>query len=117
MPERNSALLPNDKNKLSDLINEQLVALNKALIENKGNEVATTAITTLQEGLKGLLKKIFEKKGVITPDETNEALDKVDSTKKMIMSGHFINNQTNFHFLQILVLITLSIFIIKLKKY
>jgi hypothetical protein len=116
MPERNSALLPNDKNKLSDLINEQLVALNKALIDNRGNEVATNTIKTLQEGLQSLLKKIFEKKGIITPDETNEVLDKVDSTKKMIMRGQYINNETNYSFLKLLGVIVVSVFVVKLMK-
>jgi len=113
---RDSALLPNDKNKLSDLINEQLVALNKALIENRGNEVAINTITTLQEGLNNLLKKIFEKKGVITPDETNEVIDYVENSKKMILEGNFNNAQANLGFLKIVGIIIIVIFTVKLMK-
>ena len=116
MANRDSVLLPNDKNKLSDLINEQLVALNKALIDNKGNEVATKTITTLQDGLKNLLKKIFEKKGVITPDETNQIIDQVEETKKMILEESYDNSQSSLAFLQIFGMIILAIFIVKVIK-
>jgi hypothetical protein len=116
MAERDSVILPNDRNKLSDLINEQLVALNKALIENRGNSVAVSTITTLQEGLKTLLKNLFEKKGVITPDETNVILDKVDSTKRTIMRGQYINDETNYSFLKLLAIIVVAIFTAKLIK-
>ena len=113
---RDSALLPNDKNKLSDLINEQLVALNKSLIENRGNEIAINTLTTLQEGLKNLLKKIFEKKGVITPEETNEVIDRVEEAKKMILLESFDNAQANLGFFKIVGLIIIAIFTVKLIK-
>ena len=116
MAERNSVLLPNDKNKLADLINEQLVALNKAMRDNNGNINITESIASLQEGLQNLLKKIFEKKGVITPDETNEVLDKVEETKRKIMQNDYDNSQKSLVVIQIIGVIIIAFFIVKLSK-
>ena len=116
MPEYNSVVLPNDKNKLADLLNAQLVALNKAMRDNRGNVNMTENIAILQQGLQNLLKKIFEKKGIITPDETNEVLDAVENTKKSIMEGYYQDSKANLGFLQLLGIIVVAIFIVKLIK-
>lgn len=116
MPDRNSAILPNDKNKLSDLINETIVALNKALQDNKGNSVITDSIKNMQDGMSILLKQVHEKKGVITPEETNRILDEVDRTRNILLKKTYINPETNLGFLQLVGIIILSIFIVKLIK-
>jgi hypothetical protein len=116
MAERNSVLLPNDKNKLSDLINEQLVALNKALRDNNGNIEISNSIAVLQEGLQNLLKKIFDKKGVITPDETNEVLDKIEETKRKIMQNNYDDSQKSLGFIKLVSIIVIAIFVVKLLK-
>jgi hypothetical protein len=117
MAERNSVLLPNDKNKLSDLINEQLVALNKAMRDNNGNIEITNSITVLQEGLQDLLKRIFEKKGVITPDETNEILDKVEETKRKIMQNNYDDSLKTIKVIKAVGIVFIGIFVIKSLKY
>jgi hypothetical protein len=116
MAERNSVLLPNDKNKLSDLINEQLIALNKAMRENDGNIEITNSIAVLQEGLKDLLKRIFEKKGVITPDETNEILDKVEETKRKIMQNNYDDSLKTLAVIKVVGIIVIAIIVVKLLK-
>lgn len=116
MAERNSVLLPNDKNKLSDLINEQLVALNKAMRDNNGNIEISNSIAVLQEGLQTLLKKIFDKKGVITPDETNEVLDKIEETKRKIMQNNYDDSQKSLGFIKLVSIIVIAIFVVKLLK-
>jgi hypothetical protein len=116
MAERNSVLLPNDKNKLSDLINEQLVALNKAMRDNNGNIEISNSIAVLQEGLQNLLKKIFDKKGVITPDETNEVLDKIEETKRKIMQNNYDDSQKSLGFIKLVSIIVIAIFVVKLLK-
>jgi hypothetical protein len=116
MPDRDSAILPNDKNKLSDLINETIVALKKALQDNKGNSVITDSIKNMQDGMNILLKQVNEKKGVITPEETNRILDEVDRTRNNLLKKTYINPETNLGFLQLVGIIILSIFIVKLIK-
>lgn len=116
MPERDSVVLPNDKNKLSDLINATIVALKKALQENAGNSVVTDSLRTMQDGMSVLLKQVHEKKGVITPEETNKILDEVDRTRNILLKT-YINPETNFGFLKFVGIVIIALFIVKSKKY
>lgn len=92
--ELNQILTPEKKSLLVDEINQELNSINKAIKiggDKAGNFKAMQSSKTL---LQSILNDLFTKKGVITPDETNKALDTINESKKARLQSDFYGSIT-----------------------
>ena len=72
---------PNKKTILADEIKIELENLNKAIAKGGIDAGQKQAIDSSKLALQKVLTSILTKKGVVTPDETDDALKKIDEAK------------------------------------
>ena len=82
-------LTPEKKSLLVDEINQELNSANQALKKGTTKIANTTLIETSKKALQSILNDLFSKKGVITPDETNKALEAINQSKKARLQSDF----------------------------
>jgi hypothetical protein len=88
-------LTPEKKSLLVDEINQELNSVNQAL-KSGGNKLANTSLVqTSKSVLQSILNDLFSKKGVITPDETNKALEAINQSKKARLQSDFYGSIKN----------------------
>lgn len=83
------ALTPDKKNELARELQLEIDAINQAI---KNGGVAGGLLESARqnrEKLQALVNKILSKKGVVTPQETNEALDAVEASKRKRLAGGY----------------------------
>lgn len=100
-------ILPSEKNKIIEAVTTELSNLRKEIrsgnIKGAALDIATKYETNLQE----MLNKFLAKKGVITPQEKNEALGSIDDSKKLRLQKDFrigVNKTTAFMVVTIIVI-------------
>jgi len=79
---RGTVITPEKKPGLIDIIKGEIGAISDAIRSKKYGDAALTVLERNQSELQKLLDKLFQKKGVITPDETDKVLDSVDASKR-----------------------------------
>ena len=77
-----SVLTPNKTQTLSDTISTELNNLNNLLSFGQIGTAQKKLATDSKNQLQGLLNNLLQKKGVVTPDETDAALNAIDAAKK-----------------------------------
>lgn len=83
--EKGQILTPEKKYLLIDEIRQELSKHTGALVI-KGNDGKSKDI---QAELKLLLEKLINKKGVVTPNETDEILDKINEAKRIRLGSDY----------------------------
>lgn len=84
MVQKGDILTPDKKYLLIDELRQELSKLGNFSITQD-----TTTVKTIQSELKSLLEKLINKKGVVTPAETDEILDKIGEAKKARLGSEF----------------------------
>ena len=82
-------LTPDKKFMLADEIKNELDSLNQAIATGGINAGQKQAAEASKAALQKLLNNILTKKGVITPDETDDALKKIDEAKRARLQNDF----------------------------
>lgn len=77
-----TALTPEKKGLLLDEIRSELDLLNKSLKEKRYGDAAYLVLKNAKDSLQKTLDTLLAKKGVITPAQSNDALDKINEAKK-----------------------------------
>jgi hypothetical protein len=79
---QDKALTPEKKQELVDSLQNELLQISKAVKEKKYGTAIFGVIQQKQVELQTMLNKFLEKKGIITPSETNAALDVLNNSKR-----------------------------------
>ncbi|MFY8160521.1 MAG: hypothetical protein ACOVNU_04265 [Candidatus Kapaibacteriota bacterium] len=79
---QDKALTPDKKQMLVDELEAEIRKIGVAIKEKKYGTAIFGVIQQKQVELQTLLNKFLEKKGIITPSETNSALDVLNSAKR-----------------------------------
>lgn len=86
----NEALTPNKKQYLIDQINGELDSASQSLQDGDFNAITIGAINKAKIELQSVLNKFLEKKGVITPSETTDAIEKMNALKRARLQEDYI---------------------------
>ena len=80
--EKDKALTPEKKNLLIGQVQLEIDNINNALKSGGLGSGVMQVVKSNRDSLQGLLNKLFDKKGVITPEETTKTLDAIDKSKR-----------------------------------
>jgi hypothetical protein len=86
---QDQALTPDKKQLLIDQIKNEILLVSDSIKQKKYGTAAFTIIQQKQNDLQSLLNNILDKKGIITPSETNNALDKLNQSKRARLEKGF----------------------------
>ena len=82
-------LTPEKKFMLADELKKELDSLNKTIAIGGISAGQKQAIEASKAAIQKVLNKILGKKGVVTPDETDDALKKIDEAKRARLQNDF----------------------------
>jgi len=86
----NQALTPNKKQALLDEIQNELVLSTQLATDPSQGVVPLSLLDKAKKDLQDLLNKFLEKKGIITPSETSDAIDKINASKRARLQQDYI---------------------------
>lgn len=84
------AITPNKKNILVDALNEEIKNLNESIKNQRVNEFVAGSLARSKTILQTLLDSVLDKKGVITPAQTNEIVQQIEEAKKNRLQQNYI---------------------------
>lgn len=87
--EKDKALTPEKKQELAKDIQLEIDEINKAIQQGGVTGAVLESVRQNRERLQGIVNKILTKRGVVTPQETNEALDAVEKSKRERLAGGY----------------------------
>ena len=79
---KDQILTPDKKDLLVKQIQAELDSVSVAINQGKYGEAALGLLNKNQQKIQDLLNSLLTKKGVVTPQETNNALDILNTSKK-----------------------------------
>lgn len=82
-------VLPNDKNKLIEALKQELILLRQKKREGKMDEKLIEVANRQESVLQDMITKFFEKRGVITPEESTQAFLEIDNSKRVRLQRGF----------------------------
>lgn len=85
-------LTPDKKFMLADELKKELDSLNKTIALGGIDAGQKQAIEASKAAIQKVLNNILGKKGVITPDETDDALKKIDEAKRARLQNDFYSS-------------------------
>jgi hypothetical protein len=88
--EKGQAITPNKKNVIIDALNEEIKNLNETIRNQKLDELVKGSLSSSRMGLQSLLTTVLDKKGIITPDETTDIVNKLDEAKKQRLRDNYV---------------------------
>jgi F0F1-type ATP synthase delta subunit len=86
---QDKALTPDKKDQLVRQIQSEIESLNGVLRQQGAPAAVLEAAKRNKNSLQGLVNKILSKKGVITPTETNDAIDAMAKAKRERLESDF----------------------------
>jgi len=90
--EKDMALTPEKKQLLVGQVELEIENINKAIRDGGLTSGVLEAVKSNRDSLQKVLNKLFEKKGVITPQETNSTLFAIDKSKNERLQTDFKRN-------------------------
>jgi hypothetical protein len=87
---QNQALTPDKKQYLIDQINGELDTASQYIQEGDYGAVTISLVNKAKNDLQLILNKFLQKKGVITPSETADALEKINALKRARLQEDYI---------------------------
>lgn len=113
----NQALTPNKKQTLIDEIQSELVLSTQAATDSNQGVVPISILDKAKRDLQELLNRFLEKKGIITPSETADAIDKINASKRArLQKDYILGMKKGTIFLGIVVLVALGGYIYYKKR-
>jgi len=90
--EKDKALTPDKKQILIGQVELEIENINKAIRQGGLPSGVLEAVKANRDSLQGVLNRLFEKKGVITPQETNKTIFSLDKSKNDRLQIDFQRN-------------------------
>jgi hypothetical protein len=90
--EKDKAITPDKKQDLIDQVQKQIDDLNKAITQGGLGSGVLEAVKMNRDRLQKILNKLFEKRGVITPKETNSTIQAIENAKSAQLQTDFKKN-------------------------
>lgn len=87
--EKDAILTPEKKNILIGEVQLEIENINKTIQSGQASSELLKIVRANKDSLQGVLNKLFEKRGVITPQETNATLSAIESSKKDRLQSDF----------------------------
>jgi hypothetical protein len=84
-----SIFTPDKKKKLIDEIQRELLSVGDAIKEKGVKSNAGIKLNTIKLDLQKNLNILYDKKGVITPQETDDILDLINSSKRSRLESEY----------------------------
>lgn len=115
---QDQALTPEKKQILIDQVESEIKLLNQTIKDKNYTGTAYLVLQKTKDALQNTLNKLFQKKGVITPAETNTALDQISAAKKARLQEEYLFGirKATFYALSIAVLAVGAFVYIKRRK-
>lgn len=112
----NQVILPEQKNIMIQAIFDEIQRIKNDVKERQLTGAALETARRHQEDLQKILNIFLAKKGVITPDETNDALEKIENSKKSRLQKEFKLGLNKFTYIMIGVVLVTGIFLYYKKR-
>ncbi len=87
--EKDMALTPEKKKELAKEVQLEINAINEAIRTGGATGAVLETVRQNRDKLQSLVNKILSKKGVVTPQETTDALDAIDKSKRERLAGGY----------------------------
>lgn len=116
--QKDQALTPEKKQLLVEQIKSELSQIGSSIKQRQYGSAAFMLLQQSQQDLQNILNKILDKKGVITPSETNNALDVLGTAKKARLEEEYIMGmrKATFYLVAFGILSVATYLLIKRKK-
>lgn len=102
--QKGTIFTPDKKKLLIDEVQTELNKLNDTIRLKKGiTGTAAQTLTDISEKLKNFLNILFNKKGVVTPQETDEILSLIDDSKRSRLQSDYYFGMKRATFYLILI--------------
>ena len=89
-------LTPEKKPLLANEISNELNNINDILKKGSNSEAKKESLVSYKDLLQKELDDLFNRKGVITPEETNKTLNKIKESKKARLESDFYSGIKNY---------------------
>ena len=115
---QDKALTPDKKQVIVDELQNEILNIGKAIKEKKYGTAVFGVIQQKQVELQNILNKFLEKKGIITPSETNNALNILNTSKRARLEQDYYGGikKTTWYLIGLGVIGIGAYFLIKRKK-
>lgn len=90
--EKDKAITPEKKQLLVGQVELEIENINKAIRDGGLPSGVLEAVKANKLALQGVLNKLFEKRGVITPSETNSTIEAIENSKTARLQSDFKRN-------------------------
>lgn len=87
--EKGQILTPDKKQKLIDEVTAEIKLLDETTRASNFGKAVMDSARRNKEVLQGVLNKLFDKKGVITPQETDDVLSSIENSKKQRLQSDY----------------------------
>lgn len=87
--EKGQILTPDKKQKLIDEVTAEIKLLDETTRSSNFGKAILDSARRNKEVLQGVLNKLFDKKGVITPQETDDVLSSIENSKKQRLQSDY----------------------------
>lgn len=87
--EKGQYFTPEKKQELINEVKSEINSLNNELKNNTLTEDGGNVVRSVRDELQKILNGLFEKKGVVTPQETDKILDVLDDSKRKRLQKDF----------------------------
>lgn len=102
--EQNTALTPDKKQQLIDTVKAELMSISGDLKNKQFGTAGLSLLLQSQQGLQDSLNNLLQKKGVVTPSETNDVLDQLNNAKKARLEKQVQFSKTSVIFMVSIVI-------------
>lgn len=116
--QKGQILTPDKKDLLIKQVQDELDSVSTAINNGKYGEAAVGLLNRNQQKIQDLLNSLFAKKGVVTPQETNNALDILNTSKKARLQDDYTMGikRGTFYLLSFGIIAVAAYFIVKKSK-
>jgi len=84
-------ITPNKKSIVLDALNEEINSLNDKINNQQLNKLVAGSLSNSRMTLQNLLNTVLDKKGVITPSETDNIRNQLEAAKKSRLEGNYVS--------------------------
>ncbi len=115
---KDQILTPDKKDLLIKQIQSELDSVSAAINEGKYGEAALGLLNKNQQKIQDLLNNLFAKKGIVTPQEANNALDILNTSKKNRLQEDYVMGMKRgtFYLVSFGIIIIATYLIVKKNK-
>jgi hypothetical protein len=88
--EKGQVITPDKKNVIIDALNSEIKNLNEKLRNKEVDDFMRGGLSSSRQTLQNILNSVLDKKGVFTPDETTEIVNKIDEAKRQRLRQNYV---------------------------